>query len=155
AEYFEECIALYDDPKNVSNWVMGDILRITKEQNIEHEDIPVTPNQLVQLLRLVDKGTISGSIGKNVLEEMFATGKDADTIVEEKGLKQISEAGELSKIIEKVLEANPQSVEDYLSGKKKAMGYLVGQTMRATRGKANPQMVNKILKEELDGLEEE
>lgn len=155
AEYFEECIRLYDNPKNVSNWVMGDILRITKEKDIEHEDIPIQAEQLVGLLKLVDEGIISGSIGKSVLEEMFDTGKDADTIVEAKGLRQISDQDALLDIILKVMEDNPQSVEDYLSGKKKAMGYLVGQTMRATKGKANPQMVNKILKEKLDELKKE
>lgn len=152
AEYFEKCIQLYENPKNISNWVMGDILRITKDKGIEHADIPIAPKQLIELLELVDEGTISGSIGKKVLEEMFTTGKDANKIVEEKGLKQISDEGELVDIIKGVLDDNPQSVEDYLSGKKKAMGYLVGQTMRATKGKANPQMVNKILKKELDSL---
>lgn len=150
AGYFEKCIELYDNPKNISNWVMGDILRITKDRDIEHGDIPVAPRDLVDLLKLVDEETISGSIGKKVLEDMFTTGKDPNTIVEEKGLRQISDADELVDIVRGILDDNPQSVKDYLDGKKKAMGYLVGQTMRATKGKANPQMVNSILKEELD-----
>ncbi|NMA95613.1 MAG: Asp-tRNA(Asn)/Glu-tRNA(Gln) amidotransferase subunit GatB [Clostridiales bacterium] len=149
AEYFEKCIDLYDNPKNISNWVMGDILRIVNDRAIEHSDIPVTPERLIELLNMVDDGVISGSIGKKVLEEMFDSEKDANQIVEEKGLKQISDEGELVNIIKKVLDDNPQSVEDYLAGKKKAMGYLIGQTMRATRGKANPQMVNSILNKEL------
>ncbi|WP_129721332.1 Asp-tRNA(Asn)/Glu-tRNA(Gln) amidotransferase subunit GatB [Xylanivirga thermophila] len=150
ARFFEETVKLYDNPKTVSNWVMGDLLRLLKDRGIEMAEVKITPEGLIDLIKLVDKGVISISIGKTVFEEMFDTGKDAETIVDEKGLKQISDEGALREIVKDVLSNNPKSIEDYKAGKKKAMGYLVGQTMKATKGKANPQMVNKILKEELD-----
>ncbi|MFU0800825.1 MAG: Asp-tRNA(Asn)/Glu-tRNA(Gln) amidotransferase subunit GatB [Xylanivirga thermophila] len=150
ARFFEETVKLYDNPKTVSNWVMGDLLRLLKDRGIEMAEVKITPEGLIDLIKLVDKGVISISIGKTVFEEMFDTGKDAETIVDEKCLKQISDEGALREIVKDVLSNNPKSIEDYKAGKKKAMGYLVGQTMKATKGKANPQMVNKILKEELD-----
>ncbi|MFU0800822.1 MAG: Asp-tRNA(Asn)/Glu-tRNA(Gln) amidotransferase subunit GatB [Xylanivirga thermophila] len=150
ARFFEETVKLYDNPKTVSNWVMGDLLRLLKDRGIEMAEVKITPEGLIDLIKLVDKGVISISIGKTVFEEMFDTGKDAETIVDEKGLKQISDEGALREIVKDVLSNNPKSIEDYKAGKKKAMGYLVGQTMKATKGKANPQMVNKILKEELN-----
>ncbi len=150
ASFFEGCVKLYENPKNLSNWLMGDFLRLIKEQDVEIQEVPITPKALVKLLCLIDSNVISGTIAKTVFEEMFVTGKDPESIVEEKGLKQISDKDELVKIIQKVLAENPKSVEDYKGGKKKAMGYLVGQTMRATKGKANPQLVNKILAQELN-----
>ncbi|MDD3839368.1 MAG: Asp-tRNA(Asn)/Glu-tRNA(Gln) amidotransferase subunit GatB [Clostridia bacterium] len=149
ANFFEKCMEGYDNPKNVSNWIMGEVLRILKEQDKQPDEIPFKPKQLVDLLKMVDKGTISGNIGKKVLSDMFETCKDPGDIVKEKGLVQISDEGELLEIIAKVLEDNPKSVEDYRNGKQKAIGFLVGQTMKATRGKANPQMVNKLIREQL------
>lgn len=150
ADYFENCVKLYENPKAISNWLMGDFLRLVNEKNIEISDVPVTAENLVKLLKLIDSKVISGPIAKIVFEEMFNTGKDPEAIVEEKGLKQITDRDELVKVIKRVLEENPKSVEDYKKGKKKALGFLVGQTMKATRGKANPQLVNEILLEELE-----
>lgn len=150
ADYFESCVKLYENPKTISNWLMGDFLRLVNEKNIEISDVPVTPENLVKLFKLIDSKVISGPIAKTVFEEMFDTGKDPEAIVEEKGLKQITDRDELVKVIKKVLAENPKSVEDYKNGKKKALGFLVGQTMKATKGKANPQLVNEILLEELE-----
>ncbi|MFO7153713.1 MAG: Asp-tRNA(Asn)/Glu-tRNA(Gln) amidotransferase subunit GatB [Caldicoprobacter oshimai] len=150
ADYFERCVKLYENPKTISNWLMGDFLRLVNEKNIEISDVPVTPENLVKLFKLIDSKVISGPIAKTVFEEMFDTGKDPEAIVEEKGLKQITDRDELVKVIKKVLAENPKSVEDYKNGKKKALGFLVGQTMKATKGKANPQLVNEILLEELE-----
>lgn len=150
ARFFEKCVEIYQNPKTVSNWLMGDFLRLVNERNIEISDVPVSPENLASLLRLIDSNVISGSIAKTVFEDMFDTGRDPETIVEQKGLKQISDKDELVQIIRKVIEDNPKSVEDYKKGKKKAMGFLVGQTMKATKGRANPQLVNTILLEELD-----
>jgi len=138
ADYFESCVKLYENPKAISNWLMGDFLRLVNEKNMEISSVPVTAESLVKLLKLVDSKVISGPIAKTVFEEMFNTGKDPEAIVEEKGLKQISDRDELVNVIKKVLAENPKSVEDYKKGKKKALGFLVGQTMKATKGKANP-----------------
>ncbi|MFO7152163.1 MAG: Asp-tRNA(Asn)/Glu-tRNA(Gln) amidotransferase subunit GatB [Bacillota bacterium] len=147
ADFFEKCVSAYHDPKTVSNWVMSEMLGILNETGKEVEDIPFTPEQFVKMLKMIDDGTISGKIAKEVFRDMFDTGKDPEAIVKEKGLTQISDEGELEKIARKVIEANPKSVEDYKKGKEKALGFLVGQVMKETRGKANPQLVNKILKE--------
>lgn len=149
ADYYEECLKHFNDPKTVANWVMGDLSRLLNARNLDITECPVKPGQLGSMLELLNKGTISGKIAKQVFEEMFETGKDAEAIVKEKGLIQISDESELIKIVEKVLTDNPGPVEDYRSGKKKALGFLVGQVMKATRGKANPQLVNKLLKERL------
>lgn len=149
SNYFEEVLDYFPQPKEVSNWIMGDYSRILNASQIEVTDSKVTPVQFAALLKLIDKGTISGKIAKTVLEEMVASGKDPAKIVEEKGLVQISDEGELARIIDGVLADNPKSVEDYRAGKKKAIGFLVGQTMKATKGKANPEMVNKLLREKL------
>lgn len=147
ADFFEKCVSAYHDPKTVSNWVMSEMLGILNETGKEVEDIPFTPEQFVKMLKMIDDGTISGKIAKEVFRDMFDTGKDPEAIVKEKGLTQISDEGEIEKIARKVIEANPKSVEDYKKGKEKALGFLVGQVMKETRGKANPQLVNKILKE--------
>jgi aspartyl-tRNA(Asn)/glutamyl-tRNA(Gln) amidotransferase subunit B len=149
ADFFEKCALEYDSPKAVSNWLMGEFSRLMNETGKEIDEVPVTPQMLVKLLKLIDNGVISGSIAKTVFEEMFGTGKEPEVIVEEKGLKQIANEDELREIIKKVIAENPKSVEDYKNGKEKAMGFLVGQVMKATKGKANPQLTNQILKEEL------
>lgn len=150
ADFFEECVREYDEAKTVSNWVMGELLGTLNAMDKEIDEIPLTPKHLADMLKLMDKGTISGKIAKKVFKEMIETGKTPDEIVEEKGLKQIADEGELSKIVDKVMADNPKSVEDYRAGKKKAIGYLVGQVMKETRGKANPQLVNKLLQEKLE-----
>ncbi|ACL68995.1 Asp-tRNA(Asn)/Glu-tRNA(Gln) amidotransferase subunit GatB [Halothermothrix orenii] len=151
ADFFEEVVKAYDDPKTVSNWVMGEFLRLIKEEGIVIEESKITGELLARMLKLQDKGVISSKIAKTVFEEMFKTGKDPEKIVEEKGLKQISDEGQLEGIVEKVIEENPEAVEDIRGGKGKAIGYLVGQVMKETRGKANPQLVNKLLREKITG----
>lgn len=148
-DYFEACVAAYPQPKTVANWVMGELARLLNASNLEITASPVTPDKLVALLRLIDDGTISGRIAKTVFEEMFTTRKDPATIVREKGLVQIADAGALRAVVEEVIKANPRSVQDYKGGKEKALGFLVGQVMKATRGKANPALVNELLKEML------
>lgn len=149
ADFFEECVRMYNDPKTVSNWVMGDFLRLLNASNMDVADVKLKPADLVEMLKLIDEGMISGKIAKAVFDEMFATGKRAREIVESRGLVQISDEGELLKVVEEVLAANPVVVEDYRNGKEKALGFLVGQVMKRTKGKANPQLVNKIIKERI------
>ncbi|MHB8986733.1 MAG: Asp-tRNA(Asn)/Glu-tRNA(Gln) amidotransferase subunit GatB [Eubacteriales bacterium] len=149
ADYFESCLAAHNDPKTVANWIMGDLSRLLNARNTEVGDCPVKPDQLAAMLRLIDVGTISGKIAKSVFEEMFETGKDAGTIVKEKGLTQISDEGAVAAVVDQVIAGNPKSVADYRAGKEKALGFLVGQVMKATRGKANPELVNRLLKERL------
>lgn len=146
SDFYEDCITYYHDPKTVSNWVMVEMMGLLNEKGIEIEQVKFKPQQLAAMLSMIDKGTISGKIAKEVFRDMFETGKDPEAIVKEKGLVQISDQSELEKIAQKVIEQNPKSVEDYKKGKQKAMGFLVGQMMKETKGKANPQMVNSILK---------
>ncbi|AFV11128.1 aspartyl/glutamyl-tRNA(Asn/Gln) amidotransferase subunit B [Thermacetogenium phaeum DSM 12270] len=149
ADFFEECVRVYPDAKKVSNWVMGEFLRLLNSQNLEVKQAKLSPSHLVEMLQLMDEGIISGKIAKTVFEEMFNTGKRAAQIVEEKGLVQISDEGELAGIVEEVLAAHPQVVDDYRKGKRKALGFLVGQVMKRTKGKANPQLVNRMLEERI------
>lgn len=149
ADYYEQCVQLFNNPKLVSNWVMGDLARMMNASGREIDDVLIRPAQLAKMLELLDKGTISGKIAKTVFKEMFNTGKNPDKVVEEKGLVQISDAGLIDKVVDEVIAANPKSVADYQAGKEKAIGFLVGQVMKATKGKANPGMVNKLLKEKL------
>ncbi|MCK8826992.1 Asp-tRNA(Asn)/Glu-tRNA(Gln) amidotransferase subunit GatB [Natroniella acetigena] len=150
ADFFEAVVADYDDAKAVSNWMMGEFLRLLNEEEVSITEVKFTPQDLAKMLQMMDDGTISSKIAKTVFEEMFITGKDPDTIVEEKGLKQISDSSELEGIIEQVLADNQSAVEDYNDGNKNVIGFLVGQTMQATKGKANPQLVNQILREKLE-----
>ncbi|MFZ5986291.1 MAG: Asp-tRNA(Asn)/Glu-tRNA(Gln) amidotransferase subunit GatB [Bacillota bacterium] len=150
ADFFEEAAGKSNNAKAVSNWIMGDLLRILKEKNMEAEDIPFPAEYLGKLVSLIDKGTISGTIAKKVFEKMFSQSKDPEVIVKEEGLEVVSDEGALAAVVRKIIESNPQSVEDYRSGKEKAFGFLVGQAMKETRGKANPQLINKLLKEELE-----
>jgi aspartyl-tRNA(Asn)/glutamyl-tRNA(Gln) amidotransferase subunit B len=147
AVFFEDCVNAYDgDPKTVSNWVMGELMRLLNEKGAGAEHISFPAVYLADLLKLVDDGTVSGSAAKKVFAEMFETGEQPKILVERLGLSQISDEEALTRIISQVMEKNPQSVEDYRRGIKKAMGFLVGQTMKETKGKANPALVNKILK---------
>jgi aspartyl-tRNA(Asn)/glutamyl-tRNA(Gln) amidotransferase subunit B len=149
AEYFEACVALYPQAKAVSNWVMGDLLRALKEDNREIADCPVTPGLLTDMLKLIENGTISGKIAKTVFDEMYKTGKEPAKIVEEKGLVQVTDTAEIEKIIDEVLAKDPAQVEAYRSGKDKLFGFFVGQVMKASKGKANPALVNEILLKKL------
>ena len=149
ADYYETCVKLFDQPKAISNWIMGDLLRELKSLNMEIEDSPVTPQQLTDLLKLVDGGAISGKIAKTVFEEMVASGKPPAKIVEEQGLTQISDESALAAMVDEVIAANPGQAEDFKNGKDKLMGFFVGQVMKASKGQANPALVNKLIKEKL------
>ena len=149
ADYFEKCTALFPHPKTISNWMMGDLLRELKKDGRNIVDCPVSPSALVDLLKLIESGTISGNIAKGIFEEMYQTQKSAGSIVEEKGLKQITDSSAIEKIVAEVLQANPSQVEEFKGGKEKVLGFLVGQVMKASKGKANPAMVNKLLKKKM------
>ncbi|MDE6912961.1 MAG: Asp-tRNA(Asn)/Glu-tRNA(Gln) amidotransferase subunit GatB, partial [Lachnospiraceae bacterium] len=147
ADLFEETVAICHEPKKVSNWLMGETLRLLKEKSMDAEDIRFSPANLAKLIALVDSKAINSSVAKEVFEVMFEKDIDPQQYVEEKGLKTVNDEGALRKTITDVINANPQSVEDYRNGKEKAIGFLVGQTMKAMKGKADPGMVNRILKE--------
>lgn len=149
ADFFEVTVDDYHDVKAVSNWIMGDILKHLNAEGIEIHQTKLTPAHLVELLKLQDDGTISGKIAKTVFEEMFATGKTPSEIVKEQGLVQISDEGAISIIVDQVIAENPKSVEDFRSGKEKAIGFLVGQVMKLSKGKANPELANRLLREKL------
>lgn len=150
ADFFEETIRHMNDTKLVTNWITGDVLRRLNDEGLEIEDLKFGPKSLAGLLKIVHEGKINNNTGKKVLREMFETGKEAQTIVEEKGLIQISDEGALEEIVGNILDNNEQSIVDFKNGKDRAFGFLVGQVMKETKGKANPQVVNKLLKEELE-----
>ncbi len=151
-DFFEECMGTYNDAKKVCNWIMGELSMHLNAADLEIDECAVTPKHVVQLLKLMDEGTISGKIAKSVFEEMFETGKLPKIIVEEKGLTQISDEEDIAKIVDLVLGENPSVVDDYKAGKDKAMGFMVGQVMRLTKGRANPGLVNKLLRERLSKM---
>jgi aspartyl-tRNA(Asn)/glutamyl-tRNA(Gln) amidotransferase subunit B len=153
AEYFEEALAGYYKPKVISNWIANELLGRLNAENKSIGESPVAPAQLRDLVQLIDAGTISGKIAKEVFDEMFASGRDAKAIVEEKGLTQVSDTAELEEICRRVIAANAKAVEDYLGGKEKSFGALVGGVMKETKGRANPALVNQILKSELGKLQ--
>ena len=147
ADVFEATTKICGKPKKVSNWLMGETMRLLKEKDMEAEDINFSPVNLAKLVELTEAGTINSSVAKDVFEKIFTEDIDPEQYVEKKGLKNMNDEGELRATIQKILDDNPQSVADYRSGKEKALAFIVGQTMRATKGKANPGIVNKILKE--------
>ena len=147
ADIFEATVALGSQPKKVSNWLMVETLRLLKENNMDPEDIRFSPENLAKLIALTDGKAINSSVAKEVFEVMFEQDIDPEKYVEEKGLKTVNDEGALRKTIEEIVAANPQSVEDYHNGKERAIGFLVGQTMKAMKGKADPGLVNQILKE--------
>jgi len=146
---FEEATAICGNAKAVNNWIISDISRVLNDKEMEPAEIPFTAQNLGDLVNLIEKGTISSSIGKKVLDELFENPKAPEEIIKEKGWIQISDEGAIKEVVLKVIEANPQSVADYKGGKEKALGFLVGQAMKETKGKANPQMLNKMFAEEL------
>ena len=150
-DFFEAAVDEGADPKAVSNWMMGELSAYLNARSMEIDAVRVTPGQLAAMIAMVDKGIISGKIAKSVFEEMLETGKDPEDIVAERGITQISDQDELQRLVTEVLEENPASVDDYRRGKEKALGFLVGQVMRKTKGRANPQLVNELLRR---GLEE-
>jgi aspartyl-tRNA(Asn)/glutamyl-tRNA(Gln) amidotransferase subunit B len=151
ANYFEEVVRGIDQPKTVSNWIMSELLRELKKDEREIEACPVPPENLVELLRLIDKGVVSGKMAKNVFEEMYRTGKHAAKIVEERGLVQVKDEGAIESLIDEVLAESPTEVESYRAGKEKLFGFFVGQVMKKSKGKANPKIVNEILRDKLKG----
>ena len=146
---FEGAEKICKNAKAVANWLLSDVSRILNEKEMEADQIPFTAEQLAKMIVLIDKGTISSAIGKKVLEELFKNPKDPEEIIKEKGWIQISDEGAIKEVVLKILEANPQSIADFKAGKDKAVGFLVGQAMKETKGKANPQMLNKMFLEEL------
>ena len=145
ADFFDKATQMSENPSICANWIMGDISRLLNNAEIEIQDSKISPTHLSELIQLIEDNTISGKIAKSVIDEAFETGKLPKEIVEEKGLSQISDTSELEAIVQKVVEDNPGPAQDYRDGTKKAIGFLVGQVMRATQGKANPQVVNQIL----------
>ena len=150
ADIFEETVNLCRKPKEVSNWLMTDAMRLLKEHGKEPEDLSFSPENLVKLIRLVEKNVINRTVARGVFEAVFAENVDPEKYVEEKGLRVVSDEGALRRVVEEILERNPQSVTDYKAGKQKAMGFVVGQTMRAMKGKADPAVVNELVKELLE-----
>ncbi|MCZ6679816.1 MAG: Asp-tRNA(Asn)/Glu-tRNA(Gln) amidotransferase subunit GatB [Candidatus Poribacteria bacterium] len=151
ADFFDETARLSGDPKASSNWIMGDVSALLNSAGIGIQDAKVTAAHLSELIQLIKGGTISGKIAKSVIADVFETGKFPKQIVEEKGLAQISDTSAIEAVVDQVIAAHSGPAQDYRDGKKKALGFLVGQVMRATRGKANPQMVNQLLRRKLDG----
>jgi len=153
ADYFEDAVKAHANPKAIANWLMGDLFRVLKERKLDTalriESWPVAAADLARMVQLVDQGTISGKLAKTVFNEMLETGKSPEAIVKEKGLEQVSDTGALESAVDEVLSACEAQVEEYRAGKQKVLGFLVGQVMKATRGKANPQMVNEILRSKL------
>ena len=147
ADFFEKTSKYVDDYKQVSNWIMGDILRRLKDEDMQIEDIRFNPMEFAELLNMVNKGEIGNNIGKKVLKEMFETGQSPKDIVRDKGLIQMNDEEEIKDIVNTVITENPQSVADFKNGKNRAIGFLVGQVMKKTKGKANPQIVNKLILE--------
>ena len=144
AEYFDAAITAGAEPKAAANWLMGEMSKHLNVSGQQIETCPITPQKLAGLIALQEKGTISGKIAKTVFEAMWESGKDAEAIVKEQGLVQISDEGEIVAVVEAVIAANPQSVADYKAGKERAIGFLVGQIMKQTKGRANPELVNKL-----------
>lgn len=160
ADYYEEVVRgltrkNVETSKQASNWVMTDVLRVIGDKKISISEFPIPPAYLSKMINLINEGTISGTIGKEVFEDMLSNPEPPDQIVEKKGLVQVSDRAEIEKIVVKVLEANKNQVEKYLGGMDKIFGFFVGQTMKATGGKANPKVVNEILKKKLDSMKKE
>jgi aspartyl-tRNA(Asn)/glutamyl-tRNA(Gln) amidotransferase subunit B len=149
AQYYEDVVKLCDKPKQASNWVMGDVLRFLNEDKLDIRKCPITAGALADMIKLIEAGTISGKMAKDIIPDMYKTGKSPQKIIEEKGLVQITDEAELAKTITAIIDANPGQLADYRGGKEKLFGFFVGQVMKATQGKANPQLVNEMLKKML------
>jgi aspartyl-tRNA(Asn)/glutamyl-tRNA(Gln) amidotransferase subunit B len=151
ADYFEECLKHYEKPKTVSNWIMTEVLRELKGEEKRITTFPITPERLAELIKLIDDGTISGKLAKDVFAEMVLTKKRAGDIIAEKGIKQISDQTEIEAIISQIIERSQDEVSRYRAGQEKLIGFFVGEVMKATQGKANPKLVNEVLKKKLKG----
>ena len=149
AEYFDEAAKHTEDSKGIANWLLGDVSAYLNSENIAIEQFPITPANLGEMVNLINKGVLSSKLAKKVFAEMLKTGKTPQALVKELGLEQISDEGAIVKIVEETLAENPQSIIDYKAGKDRALGFLVGQIMKKSRGKANPEMVNNLLKERM------
>lgn len=149
AHYYEECVRIFPEAKTVSNWMMGDLLRELKRDEKEIHQCPVTPQHLAEMLLMIKEGTISGKIAKDVFEEMYRTGERPDRIVREKGWIQIVDVSEIERAVDRVIQAHPKQMEDYQNGKEKLFGFFVGEVMKQTKGKANPKLVNDLLRKKL------
>lgn len=153
ADYFEAAVKIHSNPKAISNWVMGDLFRVIRERKLDERlriaSWPITPEHLAAMVRMIDEGKISGKIAKALFEEMLERGEPPEKIVQEQRLEQVTDAGDIERAVAEVLAAHPQQVADYRSGKEKVFGFLVGQVMKATQGKANPQTVNEVLRRSL------
>ena len=149
AVYFEQAATASGSPVEASKWIQGDLMALLNAQGKQISESPVSPEQLGELLSLIARGELSGKMAKDVFAKMFATGISAREVIEQEGLRQISDAGELSRIVDDVLAKNPKQVEQYRSGKTSVAAFFVGQVMKATRGQANPQAVNDLLKTKL------
>lgn len=152
SDFFDQTVEQKADPKQAANWLMGEVSGYLNSKGKEIDDVPMTPEGLAGLIQLIEKGTISSKIAKKVFKDLIEKGGDPEKIVEEKGLKQITDESELRKIVMPILEKNEQSMIDYKNGKDRALGFLVGQVMKASKGKANPPMVNKLILEEIEKL---
>ena len=152
AKFYEEVVGLGGNPKTVSNYILGDLLRMLNANNMEPADIKISPKNFVSLLKIIESGKISNAAGKEVFKEMFETDKDPEIIIEEKGLSQISCSDEIEKLVDKVLSDNPKSIEDFKAGKTQAVGYLMGQVMKASKGKANPPVAKQMIEEKLSKM---
>jgi aspartyl-tRNA(Asn)/glutamyl-tRNA(Gln) amidotransferase subunit B len=150
AEFYEDTVKLSGQPKAVSNWIMGELMRLLNAENKEIEDSPIRPDRLAGMIKLIETGVISIKIAKTVFEEMYTSGKTAESIVKEQGLVQVSDVAVIETVIDDVIKANPGQLADYKSGKEKLFGFFVGQVMKASKGKANPDMVNQLLKKKLN-----
>lgn len=148
-DYYEKTTSLYSNSKVLSNWIMGELMRYLNEEKIEIDESPISPEKLVEMLKLIDKGVISGKMAKDVFEKMFKTGRDASQIVKESGITQITDENELFEVIDNVIKGNPKSVDDFNQGKEKALNFLVGQVMHSTKGRAKPDFVFKAIKQRI------
>jgi len=150
ANYFEESVKNYNKPKKIANWILSEVIRVLNDNKIEIDTFNVTPSMIRGLFNLIDSGVISGKMAKKVFGEMVASGKKAEIIIDESGLKQVTDEEEILNVINEVINENKRVVADYLDGKKNAFGFLIGQVMKKTHGKANPKIVNEILKDKID-----
>jgi aspartyl-tRNA(Asn)/glutamyl-tRNA(Gln) amidotransferase subunit B len=150
AEFFEEVTKVSNSPKLSANWIMGELSAELNNENLNIKESKVSSNKLGQLISRIEDGTISGKIAKDIFEKIWTTGKEVDDIIKEEGLEQVTDDKEIESMIDKVIESNPQQLEQYRSGKDRLFGFFVGQVMKASQGKANPKQVNDILKSKLE-----
>ena len=152
AKFYEEVVIIGGNPRTVCNYILGDLLRLLNTKNMEPEDIKISPKNLVDLIKIIESGKISNTAGKEVFKEMFNSDKNPNAIIEEKGLVQISCIDEVTKIVDEVLNNNPKSIEDFKAGRNKAIGYLMGQVMKLSKGKVNPSIAKQILEDKLNKI---